>query len=105
VSRPADGLDPPIVAAKAEQVERTRRKTRSRARSEVFVPYRLRADKCEALQVVPESCEARKVLALDRSQSDTLALEHLVTALGRVELRSDGLERQVKGERLGPWRR
>jgi hypothetical protein len=33
-----DGLDPQIVAAEAEQVERTRRKTWSRARSEVFVP-------------------------------------------------------------------
>ena len=31
----------PIVDAEAEQVERTRRKTWSRARSEVFVPYRL----------------------------------------------------------------
>jgi hypothetical protein len=31
---------PPIVAAEAEQVERTRRRTWSRARSEVFVPYR-----------------------------------------------------------------
>ncbi len=31
----------PIVAAEAEQVERTRRKTWSRARSEVFVPYSL----------------------------------------------------------------
>src|SRR6266511_1723238 len=31
VSRPVDGLDPPIVAAEAEQVERTRRKTWSRA--------------------------------------------------------------------------
>ncbi len=41
VSRPVDGLDPPIVAAEAEQVERTRRKTWSRARSEVFVPHRL----------------------------------------------------------------
>jgi hypothetical protein len=30
----------PIVAAEAEQVERTRRKTWSRFRSEVFVPYR-----------------------------------------------------------------
>ncbi|SRR6266545_1699931 len=30
----------PIVAAEAEQVERTRRKTWSPARSEVFVPYR-----------------------------------------------------------------
>jgi hypothetical protein len=29
----------PIVAAVAEQVERTRRKTWSRARSEGFVPY------------------------------------------------------------------
>ena len=29
----------PIVAAEAEQVERTRRKTWSRVRSEVFVPY------------------------------------------------------------------
>ena len=29
------------MAAVAEQVERTRRKTWSRARSEVFVPYRL----------------------------------------------------------------
>jgi hypothetical protein len=29
----------PIVAAEAEQVERTRRKTWSRARSEVFVPF------------------------------------------------------------------
>jgi hypothetical protein len=32
----------PVVAADAEQVERTRRKTCSRARSEVFVPYRRR---------------------------------------------------------------
>ena len=38
---PVDSLDPPIVAAEAEQVERTLRKTWSRARSEVFVPYRL----------------------------------------------------------------
>jgi hypothetical protein len=40
VSPPVDGLDPPIVAAEVEQVERTRRKTWSRSRSEVFVPYR-----------------------------------------------------------------
>jgi hypothetical protein len=39
VSPPVDGLDP-LVAAEAEQVERTRRKTWSRSRSEVFVPYR-----------------------------------------------------------------
>jgi hypothetical protein len=32
---------PPIVSAEAEQVERTRRETWSRARSEGFVPYRL----------------------------------------------------------------
>jgi hypothetical protein len=32
-----------IVAAEGEQVERTRRKTCSRARSEVFVPYRSEA--------------------------------------------------------------
>ena len=38
VSRRVGGLDP-IAAAEAEQVERTRRKTWSRARSEVFVPY------------------------------------------------------------------
>ena len=30
-----------MVAAEAEQVERTRRETWSRARSEVFVPYTL----------------------------------------------------------------
>jgi hypothetical protein len=30
VSRPLDGLDPPLVAAEAEQVERTRRRTWSR---------------------------------------------------------------------------
>ncbi len=39
VSPPADGLDPPIVAAEVEQVERTRRRTWSRARSEVSVPF------------------------------------------------------------------
>jgi hypothetical protein len=39
VSRPVEGLDLPIVAAEAEQVELTRRKTWPRVRSEVFVPY------------------------------------------------------------------
>jgi hypothetical protein len=43
VSRPVDGLDPPIVAAEAEKVERTRRKPWSRPRSDVFVPYSLPA--------------------------------------------------------------
>jgi hypothetical protein len=38
-----------MVAAEAEQVERTRRKTWSRARSEVFVPYRVRTVRRECL--------------------------------------------------------
>jgi hypothetical protein len=37
----------PIVATEAEQVERTRRKTWSRARSEVLVPYTRTAQKVE----------------------------------------------------------
>jgi len=41
VSLRLGSLDPPIVAAEAEQVERTRRKTWSRARFKVFVPYTL----------------------------------------------------------------
>jgi len=43
VSWAVDGLGSPIVAAEAEQVERTRSKTWSRARSEVFVPYRYKS--------------------------------------------------------------
>jgi len=41
VSRPGWTLWVPTVAAEAEQVERTRRKTWSRDRSEVYVPYTL----------------------------------------------------------------
>ena len=41
VSRPVDGLDPLSWPPEAEKVERTRRKTSSRARSEVSVPHRL----------------------------------------------------------------
>jgi hypothetical protein len=40
VSGPVGRCGSPIVAAEAEQVERTRRKTWSRVRSEVYVPYR-----------------------------------------------------------------
>jgi hypothetical protein len=40
VSPPVDGLIPPIVAAEVEQVERTRRRTWSRDRSEVLCPSR-----------------------------------------------------------------
>jgi hypothetical protein len=40
VSPPGGWSDPPIVAAEVEQVERTRRRTWSRARSEVSVPFR-----------------------------------------------------------------
>ena len=39
MSRPVESLDPPSWPPEAEQIERTRRKTWSRARSEVFVPY------------------------------------------------------------------
>jgi hypothetical protein len=38
VSGLVDSLDPPIVAAEAQQVERTRRKTCSRAESEFLCP-------------------------------------------------------------------
>jgi len=40
VSRPVGQSGSPIVAAEAEQVERTRRETWSRALSEVLVPFR-----------------------------------------------------------------
>jgi len=39
VSRPVGQSGSPIVAAEAEQVERTRRETWSRALSEVLVPF------------------------------------------------------------------
>jgi len=41
VSPPGGRSDPPIVAAEGKQVERTRRRTWSRARSEVSVPFTL----------------------------------------------------------------
>src|SRR6266542_1582967 len=53
VSRPVDSLDPSIVAPEAEQVERTRRKTWSRSRSEVFVPPPF------VLQSQEQACELR----------------------------------------------
>jgi hypothetical protein len=57
----------PIVAAEAEQVERTRRKTWLSAQSEVFVPYRHRAHPHPGRRDVRRAGDAR----LDRS------LEHL----------------------------
>jgi hypothetical protein len=39
VPRPVDSLDPPSWPRTAQQGERSRRKTWSRSRSEVFVPY------------------------------------------------------------------
>jgi hypothetical protein len=47
-----------IVAAEAEQVERTRRKNWSRARSEVFVPHRL-PDKLVDLDLLSEPPPSR----------------------------------------------
>jgi hypothetical protein len=49
VSPPADGLDPPIVDAEVEQVERTRGSTWSRARSEVSMPFNV----TRALHAIP----------------------------------------------------
>jgi hypothetical protein len=58
VSGRLDSLDSPVVAAEAEQVERTLRKTWSRARYEVFVPHRLTGSQSRPVDPVDEVAEA-----------------------------------------------
>jgi hypothetical protein len=84
VSRPMDSSDPPIVAAEAEQVERTRRETWSRARSERFCAlqdpdeiYWLEiTDRKERspLQARRDFLETSKALAFEVAEDESLVL-------------------------------
>jgi hypothetical protein len=95
VSLPVDRRDP-IVAAEAEQFERTRRKTWSRARSEFSVPFRRDAASPRTACVSPTGARPEEVdydlKAIDRSRSEP------VSATAGAAPREAKISRAVRNE-------